>query len=205
MLISIIIAVPTEFKNITAFLTELVKQPGKFEIIVVFGPGIDDRVPVEGDNRVKFISTACNGYEAQLNAGAAVAGGDVLFFLDPASRLPEAAILAIERNIELLPQTIGGNFHPKFKTASLLSKLLARALKWWRYRGCYFRHSGIFIRKEVYDALGGFRPDTPLPDFDLVKRMESFGPTLFLPEAIVSPRPTVGEALRWLTAPILMR
>jgi hypothetical protein len=65
---------------------------------------------------------------ALLNAGAAAARGEVLLFLWPDSRLPPNALLAIERNLTLLPQTIGGNFHLKFNDDTPVTRLLSQWL-----------------------------------------------------------------------------
>jgi GT2 family glycosyltransferase len=75
-------------------------------------------------------------------------------------------------------------------------------LKWWRYRGVYYGHSGIFIRKEAFESIGGFQFDTPLADYDFVKRMEKHGPTLYLHQYIIAPAPRYHYALIWLIAPI---
>jgi len=123
---------------------------------------------------------------ALLNAGAAAARGEVLLFLWPDSRLPPNALLAIERNLTLLPQTIGGNFHLKFNDDTPVTRLLSHWLKKQRYRGHYDGHSGLFIRREVFQALSGFRPYDILADYDLARRMEKYGPTVYLPEAIIS-------------------
>jgi GT2 family glycosyltransferase len=120
-----------------------------------------------------------------LNAGAAAARGEALLFLWPDSYLPPNAVLAIEQNLQLLPQTIGGNFHLKFNDDTPVTRLLSRWLKKRRYQGHYDGHSGIFIRRQVFQALGGFRPYDILADYDLARRMEKYGPTVYLPEAII--------------------
>lgn len=121
---------------------------------------------------------------ALLNAGAVAANGDVLLFLWPDSQLPANALLAIERNLQLLSQTIGGNFHVKFDEDSHFTRLLVRFLKRWRYQGRYYGNSGIFIRRDVYADLGGFQPFDILEDYDFARRMEKYGPTLYLPDTI---------------------
>lgn len=146
-----------------------------------------------------------------LNAGAAAARGEALLFLWPGSHLPPNALLAIEGNLSLLPQTIGGNFHLKFNDDTLVTRFLSRWLKKQRYQGHYEGHSGIFIRREVFQALGGFRPYKILADYDLARRMESYGPTVYLPEAITTApakfrgRHILKAALLWLAIPTLFR
>jgi GT2 family glycosyltransferase len=83
------------------------------------------------------------------------------------------------------------------------ARWLTKFLKWWRYQGRYYGSGGIFIRKQVFLALGGFQPYDLLEDYDLARRMENYGPTLYLPETIIaSPRKFQGKklkaALTWL-------
>ena len=137
-------------------------------------------------DRAKIVTSTKKTRGALLNDGVAAANGDVLLFLWPDSRLPANALLAIERNFDLLPQTIGGNFYLKFDDNTLFTRLFARFLKQWRYRGRYYGNSGIFIRRSAFDALGGFRPYNILEDYDFARRMEKYGPTLNLSDAIIA-------------------
>lgn len=135
---------------------------------------------------VNIVVSTSGTRAALLNDGATAAKGDVLLFLWPDSRLPEDALPAIERNFKLLPQTIGGNFYLKFDDNSLFTRLLTRFLKQWRYRGRYYGNSGIFIRRDAYEALSGFRPYIILEDYDFARRMEKYGPTLNLPNPVIA-------------------
>jgi hypothetical protein len=137
-------------------------------------------------HQAKVISSSMMIRGALLDAGAAVARGDIMLFLWPDSQLPPDALQAIEHNLRLLPQTIGGNFHVKFNDDSHFTRLLTRILKRWRYKGHYYGHSGVFVRKNVYEALGGFQPYHILEDYDFTQRMEKYGPTLYLPETIIA-------------------
>lgn len=139
--------------------------------------------------QVKIVSLLDARGGSLLNAGAAAARGEVLLFLWPDSRLPSNALLAIEQNLQLLPQTIGGNFHLKFDQDTPFTRWLTRRLKQQRYLGHYDGHSGIFIRREVFQALGGCRSSDLLADYDLAQRMETYGPTVYLPEVIIRSTP----------------
>ena len=51
------------------------------------------------------------------------------------------------------------------------------------------------MRRESYDALGGFRPQDILEDFDFVRRLERAGPTLCIadPPLVTSARKFAGR------------
>jgi GT2 family glycosyltransferase len=210
MLISVIIPTFNDEVTIAATLAQLATQPGNFEVIVVDGGSTDNTLSlVKG--RVKIVPLLDTRGGALLNVGAAAARGEALLFLWPGSYLPPDALLGIERNLSLLPQTVGGNFHLQFNDDTPLTRFLSRWLKKQRYQGHYEGHSGLFIRREVFQALGGFRPYQFLADYDLARRMESYGPTLYLPEAITialakfQGRHSLQAALLWLVMPTLFR
>ncbi|MDP8951376.1 MAG: hypothetical protein M3N18_03895 [Actinomycetota bacterium] len=69
----------------------------------------------------------------------------------------------------------------------------------YRALGRYYGDSGIFIRRDVYERVGGF-PEIPvMKDVMFVRRMERAGETAYLPGAIASsPRRWEERPLRTL-------
>jgi hypothetical protein len=196
MSISVIIPSSNDTEMMSTTLSCLVEQPNDFELIVVDGTTAGKGLNLV-DGRAKVVSRPGVIRGSLLNAGAEVAKGEILLFLWPGSCLPPAALPAIEDNLELLPQTIGGSFHVKFNENTLFTRGLTKFLKWQRYQGRYYGSGGIFIRKQMFLALGGFRPYDLLEDYDLTRRMEDYGPTLYLPETvIVSTRKFQGKKLK---------
>ncbi len=201
-MISIILTFNEE-DDVAVALNRLTRQKGDCELIVVNSNA--DKTLTLAQDSVRVVPAPAASRGAQLNAGAAAAVGEVLLFLEARQQLPDLALLAIDQNFKLLPQSIGGNFHLKFMPSTLLAKVLAYILKRRRYRGSYSDNSGIFVRKEVYEAIGGFRPDLDLTGYDFAHRLEEYGPTLFLPETILAPLPSLSEALTCLVAPIFLK
>lgn len=211
MLISVIIPTFNDEVTIAATLAQLSTQPGDCEVIIVDGGSTDNTLDWVKDP-VKIVPLPGKRGGSLLNAGAAAARGEVLLFLWANSRLPSNALWAIEHNLQLLPQTIGGNFHLKFDKDTSFTRWLAHRLKQQRYLGHYDGHSGIFIRREVFQALEGCRSSDLLADFDLAQRMEAYGPTVYLPEVITAPAPKLWgrnnilrTLLRGLIMPALFR
>ncbi len=204
MLISVIIPVCNKTKYITPALDRLAGQFGNYEVILV---ACDQAAQTLAgiESQAKVILGQDEGEQPPLNVGATAASGDVLLFLEPDNQLPPGALPAIEHNLRLLSETIGGNFHLKFKPPTLFTKMVSHLVKWQRYRGYYSSNSGLFIRKTVYEALGGFRPAHPFAAYDLAQQMERYGPTLYLPDAIVAPTPGYKTVFRWLVAPVMMK
>jgi hypothetical protein len=102
-------------------------------------------------------------------------------------RINEA--LATDQNV------IGGNFRLVFDGDTGFSRRLTRFCEWIRLLGFYYGDSGIFVRREVYQALGGFRPIPVMEDWDFVRRLERFGRTCCIadPPLVTSSRRFAGR------------
>jgi GT2 family glycosyltransferase len=50
----------------------------------------------------------------------------------------------------------------------------------------YYGDSAIFLRRAAYDQLGGFRPLPLFEDYDLVRRLERLGQTVYVRDVTVS-------------------
>ena len=205
MLISAVISVLNGEEPPISLVESLAAQTGAYEPIVVTADDAAGPNLFPPQDRIKVVSTSNPSRAAQFNAGAAAASGQVLLFLESPIRLPEDGLGAIERNFRLLPQTVGGNFHPEFEPDSLFAKFLKSSLKWWRYRGSYGSHSAIFVRAGDFEALHGFKSELKFADVEFAHRLEQFGPTLFLHEAVIVPNPGFFTGVSWLIAPILAK
>ncbi len=181
-MISIIIPILKKDIQHISVLDTLKEQAGHFELIVV--QQADSGYVLPEAYLGKVVSASGHTRGELLNAAVAEAEGQVLLFLWPDSQLPSAAVTAIEHNLQLLPMSVGGNFHLKFDDPSFYSKVVTDFLKKCRYRGYYYGNSGIFIRRDAFIDLHGFKAYDILEDYDFARRMEKYGPTLYLPQAI---------------------
>lgn len=117
VLISIILPVPAKSKTFHAAIDTLIALKGDLEIVVV--GELDQSLEVT-QPLVHFLPIPPEDYLTRLPEVVATTRGEVvLLFLEDDLQLPPEALVAIERNLSLLPQTIGGNFHLKFKPPSL--------------------------------------------------------------------------------------
>ena len=93
------------------------------------------------------------------------------------SRLPPGALERINEALSTDENVIGGNFRVVFDGDTAFSRRLTGFCAWIRLLGFYYGDSGIFVRRSVYQALGGFRPIPMMEDWDFVLRLERFGRT----------------------------
>src|SRR5438270_296021 len=124
-------------------------------------------------SRARVIQSA-RGRGVQLHAGACASTGDVLWFLHADTRAP---VDAAERIAAALGEHAvgGGNFALTFDGDTRPARVLTRAYPHFRKLGLCYGDSGIFIRRGVYEAIGGFEPYPIFEDLDLIKRLRKRG------------------------------
>ncbi len=149
------------------------------EVIVSDGGSDDATVNLARAAGARVVAAA-KGRGAQLHAGALAAAGDVLLFLHADTRLPPAARRAMLEALES-PSIAGGNFFLLFDDPGPL----ARVFTWLydlrrRWMRIYYGDSALFVRRNVYQTLGGFRPLPILEDYELIRRLEKTNKTAYV-------------------------
>src|SRR5215471_4391804 len=109
MRFSIIMPVLNEEAVLENHLAHLIQQYGHhdYELLIVDGGSSDQTVAIA--QRYGQIIHTSRGRATQMNAGAALAKGDILIFLHADTRLPDDALFVIERAFEP-PEVVGGAF-----------------------------------------------------------------------------------------------
>jgi rSAM/selenodomain-associated transferase 2 len=176
MKVSVIIPVLNELDCLPENLVALKVQNWIHEVIVVDGGSTDGTLRWLRQQSGLRIVEAPAGRGIQLNAGARVATGDVLIFLHADSRLPSDAWGRLRRALEP-PQVAGGCFYVRFATRMPPSLGLVAA-------GINLRtvltqsatgDQAIFVRRCVYQEIGGFREWPLFEDVDFGRRMKRVG------------------------------
>ena len=124
------------------------------------------------------------GRGQQLRTGADAASGDELLFLHADVLPPLDAVARISHALN--SGHVGGNFRLRYPDGGPLGRWLEWLAPVYRRLGRYYGDSGIFVRRDVYDACGGFPWVPIMEDVIFVRRMEASGPTAYLPGPVVS-------------------
>lgn len=160
-ILSIIIPILNERRTLPALFENLARLRGaNTEIIFADGGSSDGSGELAAENGFCVVS-APRGRARQMNAGAAAASGGVLLFLHADSRLPEdcaeLVFSALERG-----RCAAGCFRLRFDTPHPLMKICAFMSSFRvKHRQIAFGDQATFVRKRLFDKLGGF-PDIPL-------------------------------------------
>ncbi|TAM83401.1 MAG: glycosyltransferase [Acidobacteria bacterium] len=176
MKISVIIPVLNERECVPGNLNALRQTDWIHEIIVVDGGSTDGTLGwLQQRDGVRIVE-ATVGRGIQLNAGARVATGDTLVFLHADTRLPPDAGKHLKATLGS-PEVAGGCFCVRFQEhRPRLLGLVAAGINWrTRVTHSATGDQAIFVRRGVFEKLGGFREWPLFEDVDFVSRMKRVG------------------------------
>lgn len=180
MTVSVIIPTLNEEQALPQTLTRTLAL-GFDEVLVVDG-GSSDRTCeiVAALGPSAKLLTGSQGRAAQMNQGAAASFGDVLLFLHADTRLPDEAKQAIVAALQE-PACPGGRFDLRFDRDSPLGRLVACMINLRsRLSGIATGDQAIFVRRSVFEQLGGFAPIPLMEDIELTRRLKRRGPVACL-------------------------
>jgi len=197
MLISVIIPALNEANRLPPLIEALRAEAVQCEIVVVDGGSEDDTKRVAAAAGARVIE-AQRGRGQQIFAGCAAARGDVFLHLHADTIFPVGGLAAIERALETNDQIVGGNFNIVFDGDTDFARWLTDFYAWFRGHGLYYGDSGIFVRRSVYERLGGIRPIAVMEDLDFSMRLEQAGETVCIREpAVISSSRRFAGRKRW--------
>ena len=183
MKITMILPIYNESHTIGKMLAQLDRIPGDWEILFADGGSRDDTLEQIGDRYI--VLHAPKGRANQMNYAAARATGEVIWFVHCDSLIPRDAhaqiSAAVEKGAKWGCFRIGFDYCSPFMVYNTyMSNRRAR-------RGTPFGDQGIWVRKDIFETVGGF-PDLPImEDYEFSRRMGSAGiPVWQLPGRIVT-------------------
>lgn len=161
---------------------------GAFEVIVADG-GSTDRTRSEAEQAGARLVSSARGRAAQMNAGAAVANGDVLCFCHADTLLPADFASAATRALAR-PGTVGAGFDFAVPVEASHAPLITRlGQARWRATGVPYGDQCLTIPRTIFDALGGFPEQPVMEDWELAMRLRALGDIARVPlPAVTSAR-----------------
>ena len=183
---SIIMPVLNEEAVLEQQLTHLVQQSAHYdcELLIVDG-GSSDRTVEIAQLYGKVISSP-RGRAIQMNAGAAVASGEVLIFLHADTRLPDDAFGAIEHAL-ITPRVVGGAFRLCFNCNRWPYRFVAFSANLRsRIRKIFTGDQAYFVRSSSFNAIGGFSDQPLMEDLEIITRLRKIGKVVLLPQYVTT-------------------
>ena len=181
-LVSIVIPVKGDAEALEDLLREVSVEVGPaVEVVVSAAMPLDHALSDLRDRYTTVIWVESTpGRGTQLNAGAARATAEWLWFVHADSRLPSGWLAAFR---EMTPDrdVSGGAFAFALDSPAWQARLLERAValrvRWFNLP---YGDQGLFVRRQIFESLGGFAPLPLMEDVEFVRRLTRSGPVRHL-------------------------
>jgi rSAM/selenodomain-associated transferase 2 len=172
-IVSIIIPTLNEAHSIGKTLDAARRFSDLAEIIIVDGGSRDETISIAEDYDARILKAA-RGRGSQMRAGVFHAKGEILWFLH-ADTIPPPD--AIEQILNALSDSsaVGGNFTISFDGEKRAARFLAWLYPQLRKINLCYGDSAIFVRRAVYEKVGGFEPFPIFEDLDLFGKLRGEG------------------------------
>jgi rSAM/selenodomain-associated transferase 2 len=172
--VSIIVPVLNEAAIIREFLEHLRATAGNAEIVVVDG-GSNDRTCELCHGLADRVVQSPRGRARQMNTGAQITRGDVLWFVHADSRISPDSLGMIEQTLAHR-STVGGCFRLQiipsrwvYRVRDAIGNICVNLCR------IALGDRGFFCRREIFFAVGGY-PDQPLlEDADFYRKLRRLG------------------------------
>ena len=191
MSIAVIIPIFNEEAVLPSFLNRLL--PLDFEeIILVDGNSQDRSVEVaQTFLNASFqlqhrIISGPKGRAVQMNAGADQTTKDILLFLHADTQLPHNAKPVIEQALSS-SHNVGGRFDVRFPQDSGYAWMVSRMMNHRsRLSGMCTGDQAIFVRRSVFESMGGFADIPLMEDLEFSSRMKRKGAVVALKDTVMT-------------------
>ncbi|HKO30834.1 MAG TPA: TIGR04283 family arsenosugar biosynthesis glycosyltransferase [Nitrospiraceae bacterium] len=194
MRISVIIPTLDEERTIMASLAHTASL-GFDELIVVDGGSLDQTpmlvesyrrsTQVLAQSPVRLI-TAPSRRARQMNEGAKASSGEILLFLHADTQLPDDAKTTIETALAD-HQMVGGRFDVRFDSPSMWGSIISGMMNWRsRMSGIATGDQALFVRRHIFEQIGGFADIPLMEDIDFSRRLKRKGATAALTATVTT-------------------
>ena len=166
-MISIIIPCYNEIENIDQLQKSLDHLAGEKEVLFTDGGSTDGSF-----EKIRYPKIQkAKGRGAQMDVAVEHTHGDILWFLH-SDTFPESTVL---RSIEESGAE-WGCFQLRFRSKKAMMRIVAfNSDNRVRFRNIAFGDQGIFISRDLYESIGGFRHIPLMEDYDLSIRLKDRG------------------------------
>jgi len=185
-MISVIIPTLNEAENIRACIECVRAEDGDCEMIVCDGGSSDATVRIVREYDDAILIETEKGRGAQMNRGAEAANGEVFFFLHADTKLERG--WSGEMLSALADESVaGGAFTFKIDNPALRYRLIE---SWVKLRCSLFSlpygDQGIFVRRGVFDKIGGYLDIPLMEDVEIIGRLKREGRVVLLEKSAVT-------------------
>ncbi|TBW56659.1 glycosyltransferase [Marinobacter halodurans] len=168
--VSFVLPVLNEAEGIVVALNDLQGWRDQGHEVIVVDGGSSDATRDLAEPLCDQLVSSPRGRANQMNAGAALAGGEVLVFLHADSRLPLDALHQLQQFVDS-PEAWG-----RFDVRLSGERLVFRVIGWFmnqrsRVTGIATGDQAMFVRRVIFQEVGGFESLPLMEDIALSRRL----------------------------------
>lgn len=183
--VSIVIPILDDKRALEATVSSLSRDWSPSQIVISDGGSSDGGPQWARSMGLTVVESGRAQRAHQMNAGAAAVEAGILFFLhaDTVPPADSARLIAVA----ISQGAVGGAFERRFDSDSLLLRITCRlaALR-CRIWGSFLGDQGIFVRRDVFDRVGGFPDWDRMEDLGFSRRMRREGRVALLRPPVIS-------------------
>jgi len=188
--LSIVIPVLNDIEPLERLLASIRPDPC-VDIVVVNGGAPDERLVAICRRPDVRLVTSATGRGCQMNVGASAAAGRWIVFLHADTRLPPQWIDELHR-AGAVPAVVGGSFRFRLDSEAWQARVIERAVeRRVHWLDLAYGDQALFVRRDVFDELGGYREWPLMEDVDFVRRLRRAGRLYHSAQAVLT------SARRW--------
>ena len=188
--LSVIIPARNEAQALPLLLADLAPLRAMGAQLILVDGGSEDGTCELAAAQVDLLLRSSPGRALQMNAGAAAAAGEYLWFLHADTRVPATAIERLLHVLARRPRW--GRFDVCLSAPGLAFRLIGSMINLRsRLTGVASGDQGIFVMRTTFEALGGYAQIPLMEDLDLCRRLKR----LSRPECLRPPLST--SSRRW--------
>ena len=169
-MISIIVPVYKDEAALKNFLAQKHKLKGDYELLFVITEEDSYLIEKYSDERILLAS---KGRAFQMNYGAEKSVGEILLFLHADSIIEDNILEEVQNGIKISPAGCLKIYfdldHPLMKICGYMSRFRVRR------RNIAFGDQGIFLTKELFEKIGGYREIPLMEDYQLSMDIKDLG------------------------------
>lgn len=189
MEVSVIIPTFNEELTITKTLEALSRLVNVSEVVVVDGGSKDETLSIldsyKGLKKLQIVKLGEANRGKQLHEGTKAATGDIFWFIHADTRPTQGSARQI-KGLMKYSEIIGGNFEIIFAGNSRSARFMT-----WLYPnllsiGLCYGDSAFFVRRDIYEKIGGFKPIGAFEDLDLYHRLRKKGRFYHLSQTVTT-------------------
>jgi len=183
--LSIVMPVLDEAAGIVAALQALAPLRAQGHEVIVVDGGSRDGTPALAAPWVDRVVAGPRGRARQMNAGAALASGDVLLFLHADTVLPAAAASSLRAAMEA--GALWGRFDVRIAGASVWFPVIAALMNGRsRLTRIATGDQALFVQATLFHRLGGYADQPLMEDVELSRRLRDVAAPACLKERVLT-------------------